>query len=199
MENIAFYFLYSLAIFCALGVVLSSSPVHAILFLVMVFLNCAALLVLAGSEFLGLVLIVVYVGAVTVLFLFVCMMLDLRVPVSVWSDLSYLPLGSVLLGFFLSLVSPVIYGFSDSLAGFGPLVPVYVDWATVLSQSSNIVALASVLYSVFSIYFILSAYILLVAMIGSISLTLWKRLDSKRQSVYVQVNRNAGKSRVLVP
>lgn len=198
MEYFIFYTLYFLTILSALGVVLSPNPVHAILFLVLVFLNSAALLVLTGSEFLGLVLIVVYVGAVAVLFLFVCMMLDVRVDVHSWVNVSYIPLGAIIMIFFLTLVSPVLYGFFPAPLGFSSLVPEYIDWSQVVGPKQNIVALASVLYSVFVLYFVLAALILLLAMIGSISLTLWKRLDSKRQTIYNQVTRDASRSVVFI-
>jgi NADH-quinone oxidoreductase subunit J len=201
MEIFIFYFMYFLVIVSALGVVLSPNPVHAILFLVLVFLDSSALLVLTGSEFLGLVLVVVYVGAVAVLFLFICMMLDIRVKeqFEAWVNISYIPLGAFLLISFLTLVSPIIYGFVPDFLGFSSLLPEYVDWSKVITTKQNIVAIGSVLYSVFVLYFILSSYILLLAMVGSISLTLWKRLDSKRQSIYYQVTRDATRSRVLVP
>lgn len=201
MEIFIFYFMYFLVIVSALGVVLSPNPVHAILFLVLVFLDSSALLVLTGSEFLGLVLVVVYVGAVAVLFLFICMMLDIRVKeqFEAWVNISYIPLGAFLLISFLTLVSPIIYGFVPDFLGFSSLLPEYVDWSKVITTKQNIIAIGSVLYSVFVLYFILSSYILLLAMVGSISLTLWKRLDSKRQSIYHQVTRDATRSRVLVP
>lgn len=198
-EQSVFSFIYFLTFFSALGVVLSPNPVHSILFLVLVFLDASALLVLTGCEFLGLVLIVVYVGAVAVLFLFVCMMLDLRLNVQSWANISYIPLGAVLIIIFLTLMTPVLYGFIPESLGFSAAMPEYIDWAEVLTFKQNIVAIASVLYSIFVLYFVLSSYILLLAMVGSISLTLWKRLDTRRQSIYYQVTRDASRSRVLVP
>jgi len=153
-----------------------------------VFCNAAGLLFLLGVEFLALVFVVVYVGAIAVLFLFCCMMLNIRSEEVKFMVFSYLPISSFL-GFF------ALFELFQILGSFLPKIAVYtggyVNWANSFFAVSNIHAIAAVLYSFYFFPFVVASLILLVAMIGSILLTLYHRPDVKRQSVFLQVKRDS--------
>lgn len=126
------------------------------------------------------------------------MMLDIRLESHGWTSVSYLPFGGLVVTFLVTLLLPSVYGFFPEGLTLPVLVPSYVEFASLLSFKQNASVLASVLYSVFVVYFIVSAIILLVAMIGSIALTLWRRVDSRRQVIYEQVTANPENSRVIL-
>jgi NADH-quinone oxidoreductase subunit J len=170
----------------AILVVNSRNPVHSVLFLILVFCNAAGLLFLLKVDFLALVFVVVYVGAIAVLFLFVCMMLNVKSEEIRFTVLSYLPI-SCFLGFFLVF----------QLLNFVEVLPIvsstilYKNWAEIYLSVGNIMVLSSVLYTFYFLPFIISALILLVAMLGSILLTLYHRSDVKRQNIFQQVKRDS--------
>jgi NADH-quinone oxidoreductase subunit J len=181
LQAIAFYLFSAVMIGAALLVIASRNPVHSVLFLILAFFNAAALFVLLGAEFLAMILVVVYVGAVAVLFLFVVMMLDIDFAALRQGFMLYLPLGAVLA---LVLVAEffVVLG-AWSLGG-----------AHAIAQSmpagvSNTQALGRILYTDYVFYFQTAGLILLVAMIGAIVLTLRHRPGVKRQSIRRQVAR----------
>jgi NADH-quinone oxidoreductase subunit J len=183
LQGIAFYVFSAVIIASALMVILARNPVHSVLFLILAFFNAAALFVLLGAEFLAMILVVVYVGAVAVLFLFVVMMLDIDFVALRSGFMQYLPLGTVLgillFGEFLFAVGA--WTFADGVQA--------VRAVPLPEGVSNTEALGRVLYTDYVFYFQTAGMILLVAMIGAIVLTLRHRPGVKRQSISRQVAR----------
>ena len=167
-------------------VIASRNPVHSVLFLILAFFNSAGLFMLMGAEFLALILIVVYVGAVAVLFLFVVMMLDVDFAELRDGFLQYLPIGGVI-GAVLAIELILVLG-SYSLDA--ETVRVAVQPIPDMAETSNIKAIGDLLYTRYIFFFQLAGMILLVAMIGAIVLTLSHRPDVKRQDINVQVARD---------
>jgi NADH-quinone oxidoreductase subunit J len=179
----AFYLFAAVLIASAVMVVSSRNPVHSVLFLILAFFNAAALFLLAGAEFLAMILVIVYVGAVAVLFLFVVMMLDVDFAALREGFQRYAPIGAVV-GLILFAELVLVFGswtFADDAAGLrlNP-TPAGVD---------NTRALGRILYTDHVWLFQLSGLILLVAMIGAIVLTLRGKPTSKRQNIAAQVAR----------
>ena len=166
LEAIAFYFFSAVLLFSAVAVIGSRNPVHSVLFLILSFFNAAGLFVLLGAEFLGMILVVVYVGAVAVLFLFVVMMLDIDFAELKRGALQYLPFGA-LIG--LVLAAELV------IAGSAWKVKAAVPLAKGAPALSNTEALGQVLYTDYVYYFQIAGLVLLVAMIGAIVLTLRHR------------------------
>jgi NADH-quinone oxidoreductase subunit J len=187
LNAIAFYFFSTILIAAALMVISSRNPVHSVLFLILAFFNAAALFVLLGAEFLAMILVVVYVGAVAVLFLFVVMMLDIDFEELKRGTLQYLPL-SGLVGVIL-VVELVSVGYML----LGPRSNGAVPHATPAGLT-NTQALGQVLYTDYIYYFQTAGLILLVAMIGAIVLTLRHRPGVRRQSIGQQNARDAAHS-----
>ena len=183
----AFFYLFSgVAIASAFLVVASRNPVHSVLFLILTFVNAAGLFLLMGAEFLAMLLIVVYVGAVMVLFLFVVMMLDVDFAELRQGFQSYLPLGAVLAGVLLvELVGFVTFYLVEPGATKHPTVPAPANGALL----TNTEALGRVLYTQYVYYFQAAGLVLLVAMIGAIVLTLRHKAGVKRQNIADQVAR----------
>lgn len=194
LQGFFFYLFSAVLIGSALMVIGARNPVHSVLFLILAFFNAAALFVLVGAEFLAMLLVVVYVGAVAVLFLFVVMLLDVDFVELRAGFLQYMPIGLVV-GIVLLVELLMAFGgwtISPELNGhLGEPIP---D----LEQMSNIEAIGAVLYTKYIFYFQTAGLILLVAMIGAIVLTLHHRKDVKRQSVPRQVARNAENSIEIV-
>jgi NADH-quinone oxidoreductase subunit J len=178
-----FFYLFSgILIASAMMVVASRNPVHAVLFLILAFVNAAGLFLLMGAEFLAMILIVVYVGAVAVLFLFVVMMLDVDFAELRQGFLSYLPIGVLVSAIFfveLALVLGTWQLAPDALAMRKAAAAMPVD-------AMNARALGRVLYTEYVYFFQAAGMILLVAMIGAIVLTLRERVGVKRQNVAAQ-------------
>ena len=193
-HTLAFYLFAAVAVFSGLMVVLARNPVHSVLFLILAFFNSAGLFVLMGAEFLGLILVVVYVGAVAVLFLFVVMMLDIDVTELRRGITRYLPIGGLLAVVLLAELTIVIASWqvSPHAAAVAPTPEPAPNAIT------NTVALGSVLYTDYIYLFQAAGLILLVAMIGAIVLTLRHRPGVKRQSIARQVGRRAEESIALV-
>ena len=175
-----FFYLFSLmAIASAVLVITTKNPVHSVLFLILCFFNAAGLFILLGAEFLAMILVVVYVGAVAVLFLFVVMMLDVDFTELRSGMHNYLPVGGVI-GLIL-LVELVL------LFGTWSLPPDTA--ATSASTVQNTHALGEVLYTKYVFFFQTAGMILLVAMVGAIVLTMRHRTGIKRQVIAEQVAR----------
>ncbi|PZA12106.1 NADH-quinone oxidoreductase subunit J [Rhodopseudomonas palustris] len=178
---VLFFYLYAgVAIAAAVMVVVARNPVHSALFLILVFVNAAGMFVLMGAEFLAMILIVVYVGAVAVLFLFVIMMLDVDYSQLREGFLEYLPFG-LLIGF-IFLAELLL------LAGGWVISPTVTKTVTapIPAGVSNTEALGLVLYTRYIHYFQVSGMILLVAMVGAIVLTLRHKQRVKRQDIPTQ-------------
>ncbi|WP_315833012.1 NADH-quinone oxidoreductase subunit J [Bradyrhizobium prioriisuperbiae] len=175
-----FYLFAGICVASAVMVIASRNPVHSVLFLILAFVNASGLFILMGAEFLAMILVVVYVGAVAVLFLFVIMMLDVDFAELRQGFLEYLPVGLLIGAIFLAELLLVAGGWVINPA----LVKTVV--APIPSNVSNAEALGLVLYTKYVHYFQLAGAVLLVAMIGAIVLTLRHKASVKRQSVPVQ-------------
>ncbi|ERM00327.1 NADH:ubiquinone oxidoreductase subunit J [Brucella intermedia 229E] len=183
----AFFYLFAFIMIASAFMVIAARnpPVHSVLFLILTFFNAAALFLLTGAEFLAMILLVVYVGAVAVLFLFVVMMLDVDFSELKRGALQYAPVGA-LVG--LILLGELIFVFASNmfapkLGGQGA-VPI-----PNIAERSNTAALGDILYTDFVFYFQVAGLVLLVAMIGAIVLTLRHKPNVKRQSIPAQVAR----------
>jgi NADH-quinone oxidoreductase subunit J len=177
-----FYLFAGVCVASAFMVIAARNPVHSVLYLILAFVNAAALFVLMGAEFLAMILVVVYVGAVAVLFLFVVMMLDVDFVELRQGFLNYLPVGVLIGGVFLVELWIVM--------GAWAIRPVLTAAITApIPPISNTQALGLVLYTRYAYYFETAGIVLLVAMIGAIVLTLRRKLGVKRQSIADQVAR----------
>ena len=181
-----FYLFSAVAVASAFMVIASRNPVHSVLFLILTFANVTGLFILLGAEFLGLLLIIVYVGAVAVLFLFVVMMLDVDFAELKKGALQYMPVGA-LVGLVLLAELVMIIGAWLAPAGVPRTVAAPIPPA---AQITNTEALARVLYTDFFFYFQAAGLVLLVAMIGAIVLTLRHKPNVRRQDISRQVARN---------
>jgi NADH-quinone oxidoreductase subunit J len=181
----AFFYLFSAVVIAsAFMVIASRNPVHSVLFLILAFVNAAGLFLLLGAEFLAMILVVVYVGAVAVLFLFVVMMLDVDFAELREGFLQYLPIGALIgVVFLIELVLVVGTWVVDPglVRAASPIPPA--------DQVANTAVLGRVLYTQWFFAFQAAGLILLVAMIGAIVLTLRERVGVKRQDISKQVAR----------
>jgi NADH-quinone oxidoreductase subunit J len=182
-----FYLFASICVASAVMVIASKNPVHSVLFLILAFVNAAGLFVLLGAEFLAMILVIVYVGAVAVLFLFVVMMLDVDFAELRHGFLNYLPIGGVIgIVFFIELVMMLVLGSGAIGPGAGKVI---VDPIPSLAEVTNTEALGLVLYTRYVYYFQAAGLVLLVAMIGAIVLTLRHKPKVRRQNIADQVAR----------
>jgi NADH-quinone oxidoreductase subunit J len=175
-----FYLFAGICIASAVMVIVSRNPVHSVLFLILAFVNAAGLFVLMGAEFLAMILIVVYVGAVAVLFLFVIMMLDVDFAELREGFLEYLPIGLVIGAVFLAELLLVGGGWV-----INPAVTKSIT-AAIPANISNTEALGLVLYTRYIHYFQIAGVVLLVAMIGAIVLAVRHKANVKRQDINIQ-------------
>ncbi|MCK0120853.1 MAG: NADH-quinone oxidoreductase subunit J [Yoonia sp.] len=185
-----FYLFAISALVGGLLTVVSRNPVHSVLWLILAFLSSAGLFVMLGAEFVAMLLIIVYVGAVAVLFLFVVMMLDVDFAELKAEMTKYMPL-ALLIGLVLVMqlmIALGVWGFSDG-AELRAAAPV--------SDVENTAALGLLIYDKYFMLFQLAGLILLVAMIGAIVLTLRHRVDIKRQNVLEQMYRDPAKAMEL--
>lgn len=179
----AFFYLFAgVCVASAFMVIAAKNPVHSVLFLILAFVNAAGLFVLLGAEFLAMILVVVYVGAVAVLFLFVVMMLDVDFAELRQGSLQYLPVGALVGIVFLVELLLVVGGWT-----FGGGAPKAIAAAIPpLAEITNTEALGLVLYTRYVYFFEAAGIVLLIAMIGAIVLTLHHRRGVKRQSIAAQ-------------
>ena len=183
LAGLAFYMFAAVLMASAVMVIASRNPVHSVLFLILAFFNSAGLFVLIGAEFLAMILVIVYVGAVAVLFLFVVMMLDINFSELREGFLNYLPVGA-LIGLILVVELVMVLGgwvFSPDVATIVPVLPP--------DQVTNTEAIGLVVYTKYFYLFQASGLVLLVAMIGAIVLTLRHREGVKKQRIGQQVSR----------
>ena len=187
---LAFYLFATVTVVSGFLVVLARNPVHSVLWLILAFFSSAGLFVLLGAEFVALLLVIVYVGAVAVLFLFVVMMLDVDFAELRGGLANYLPLG-LLVGFILLAELGMIFGhwaFAPGAEAARAAVTPPID------QTQNTVALGQLIYTQYIYLFQAAGLILLVAMIGAIVLTMRHRPDVKRQVVLDQMYRDPDKA-----
>ena len=189
-----FYFFSILAIFSALMVIASRNTVNSVFFLILDFISVGCLFIMVGAEFIGMILLIVYVGAVAVLFLFVVMMLNVAQQKQSWfigKKATHIPSG-LLVGLLIFLELLVVVGgwqYKDNLMSSSTLI--------INEQISNTHQLGNVLYTEYFLYFQLSGIILLLAMIGAIILTFRKRDNVKTQSYLKQISRERSSSVIL--
>ena len=186
--SILFYLFSFIMIGSAFMVVLSRNPVHSVLFLILCFFNSAGIFLILGAEFLAFILVIVYVGAVAVLFLFVVMMLDVEFKSLTSSIISYLPVGMTIGFIILSELMLVLFTWKREY------VKIDLDIMEDQNLYTNTEALGLVLYTDNILYFQLAGLILLTSMIGAIVLTVNHRPSAKRQSIESQVNRDSKNS-----
>ena len=191
---VAFYVFAIVAVASGLFVVLARNPVHSVLFLILAFFNSAGLFVLLGAEFLAMILVIVYVGAVMVLFLFVVMMLDVDFAELKSGFVSYLPLGA-LIGLVLVAELGLVIG-NWIFAANAPAARMAVMPAP--AAIPNTQALGLILYDGYILIFQLAGLILLVAMIGAIVLTLRQRVGVRKQRIAAQLARTRGEAVAVV-
>ncbi len=175
-----FYLFAGICVASAFMVIAAKNPVHSVLYLILAFVNAAGLFVMLGAEFLAMILIVVYVGAVAVLFLFVVMMLDVDFAELKQGALQYLPIGLLIGGIFLAELLLVVGAWV-----IGPGVP-HAITAPIAAKASNIEVIGLVLYTRYVYFFEAAGMILLIAMIGAIVLTLQHRVRVRRQNIPAQ-------------
>jgi NADH-quinone oxidoreductase subunit J len=190
VQAILFYIFAAVAIASGVLVVSARNPVHSVLFLILAFFNAAGLFILIGAEFLAMILVIVYVGAVAVLFLFVVMMLNIDFLELRRGFVGYLPVGG-LVGLIL-LAELILVGGSWFAAPGAPSLG--VASATSGIALTNTRALGNILYTRYLFAFQVAGLILLVAMVGAIVLTLRHRADVRRQSISAQLARTRAQS-----
>ena len=194
MQGVAFYLLATVAVVSALLVVSARNPVHSVLWLILSFFSSAGLFVLLGAEFLAMLLVVVYVGAVAVLFLFVVMMLDVDFVKLREGYARYLPLGGIVAAVLLAEMIMVSVAVVQGGAANGASAP-----GALGPDVTNVEAIGRVLYTDYIYFFQAAGVVLLIAMIGAITLTLRHKVHIKRQNPGDQVNRDRRNSVEIKP
>ena len=191
VQALAFYLFAAVLVASGVMVIASRNPVHSVLFLILAFFNAAGLFVLIGAEFVAMILVIVYVGAVAVLFLFVVMMLDINFRELRHGVLQYLPAGA--------LVGLILLGELALVLGswvVAPQAPAHI-MAPASAQVPNTNALGQLIYTHYAYLFQAAGLILLIAMIGAIVLTLRHRVGVHRQNISQQVSRRREDAMVL--
>ena len=179
-----FYFFASFLIVTCVSVIFSKNPVNSVLFLVLAFLNSTFLFILIGAEFVGIILAIVYIGAVAILFLFVVMMLDIQITTLMFNIKRYIPLALLFAGVILAeIIYLTVFKSSKS------------NLSEIVRSSNNTEEIGNVLYTEYFIDFQLSGVVLLLAMIGAIVLTHVYRPSIKRQNIDKQ-NTTYSKDRI---
>ena len=192
LPAITFWVLATILVVSAAMVVLARNPVHAVLFLILAFFNAAGLFVLAGAEFLAMILVIVYVGAVAVLFLFVVMMLDIDFTRLREGFQRYAPVGAAVGVLLLIELGLVLSGWHVAAGASG------LRAAPIAATMTNTAQLGTLLYTHYVLLFQAAGLILLVAMIGAIVLTHREGTASRRQSIAQQVARDPATTLVLM-
>tara|TARA_Y100000590_G_scaffold439953_1_gene564700 strand:- start:1883 stop:2515 length:633 start_codon:yes stop_codon:yes gene_type:complete len=186
-HSLFFYFFSTIAVFGAMMVVVSKNTVHSVFFLILVFISISILFIMIGAEFLGMIMLIVYVGAVAVLFLFVVMMLNINEQLTRQTSrkgfINNISVGFIV-GAIIFLELLVVIGGWKYKGTFVPLSEINLN-----SKFSNTHELGNVLYTDYIHLFQISGMILLIAMIGAITLTFSKRENVKRQSYFKQIQR----------
>ena len=195
-HSLFFYFFSTIAVFAAIMVIVSKNTVYSVFFLILVFISISILFIMIGAEFLGMIMLIVYVGAVAVLFLFVVMMLNITEQLTKQSSrkglVNNISVGSII-GVIIFLELLVVIGGWKYKGTFVPLSTTNLNL-----DISNTHALGNVLYTDYIHLFQISGMILLIAMIGAITLTFSKRENIKRQSYFNQIQREKDSAVSLV-
>jgi NADH-quinone oxidoreductase subunit J len=194
LQALAFYVFAAVVVASGAMVVVSRNPVYSVLFLILAFFNAAALFLLIGAEFIAMILVIVYVGAVAVLFLFVVMMLDINLVEIREGFLKYLPVGAMI---GVVLLAEILLALGVLGAGSTTMAALNKQGAQVLAID-NTRAIGRVLYTQYFYLFQVAGLVLLVAMIGAIVLTLRTRPGVRRQNIGDQINRTKEQSMTVV-
>ena len=192
-HSVFFYFFSIIAIFSSLMVITSRSTVNSVFFLILDFISVGCLFIMVGAEFLGMIILIVYVGAVAVLFLFVVMMLDVKTIYLAKDSLKYFPFGSFLGVVFLIEILTLIPSIFEPINFYNNsfLLNNYSDWYNKLDYFTEIVSIGHLLYTDYVIQFLLSGNILLLATIGPVTLVLVRFIQiTKKQIIFKQLSRN---------
>ncbi len=195
VQALAFYLFAGITIASAVMVISARNPVHSVLFLILAFFNSAGLFVLQGAELLAMTLVIVYVGAVAVLFLFVVMMLDINFTELRQGFLSYLPVG-LPIGLLLTVELIFVLAAWQFSGAIGETVA--AKQPPIESGITNAEALGQIIYTKYVYFFQAAGIVLLIAMIGAIVLTLRQREGVKKQNISEQVNRSVEEAVQLV-
>ena len=191
--NLFFYFFSGILLTSSLMVIFSQNSIHSVLFLVISFVSSSSLLFLLECEYISLIFIIIYVGAIAVLFLFVVMMLDVKTVYLAKDSLKYFPFGSFLGLIFLIEILIVVPSIFESNNPYSNsfLFNYYSDWSYKLDYLTEIVSIGHLLYTDYVIQFLLSGNILLLATIGPVTLVLIRSFEStKKQITFKQLSRN---------
>jgi len=195
-HSLFFYFFSTIAVFASIMVTVSRNTVYSVFFLILVFISISILFIMIGAEFLGMIMLIVYVGAVAVLFLFVVMMLNITEQLTKRSSrrglINNISVGSIV-GVIIFLELLVVVGGWKYKGTFVPLSTINLNL-----DISNTHALGNILYTDYIHLFQISGMILLIAMIGAITLTFSKRENIKRQSYFDQIQREKDSAVSLV-
>jgi NADH-quinone oxidoreductase subunit J len=196
MSDFLFYIFSSLSLFVSFSVISATNPVNSVLFLVLSFISNSILLFLLQLEFLPLILIVVYVGAIAVLFLFVVMMLNIKLTTQKSNFFKYFPVGSLTAIFWgVGILSNLSYCFTVLRVEDESLY-LYKEefWFLFIDNITNVEALGQILYSNLFLFFLIAGVVLLVAMIGSVVLTQQYNKRLRSQYIFRQLSRSSKKA-----
>ena len=194
VQTIAFYAFAAVTLISAFMVIAARNPVHSVLYLILAFFNSAALFLLLGAEFIAMILVIVYVGAVAVLFLFVVMMLDINLAELRQGFLKYLPIGAAVgIVLFAELMLALgVWVISPTATG------AVATGQAALAKSTNTAAIGKLLYTNYFFLFQAAGVVLLVAMVGAIVLTLRQRTGVRRQKIADQIARTRDEAVTVV-
>jgi NADH:ubiquinone oxidoreductase subunit 6 (chain J) len=196
-ESMLFFLFSSIALIASIMVINAKNPVHSVLFLILVFLNSAGLFMLLGVEFLAITFIIVYVGAIAILFLFVVMMLNIKLVELNENMLRYLPIGALIGLIFLFEIFLVLENNLVTLNYAIDSNNLNINWDSKLTSFTNIELIGNILFTNYAYLVLVASLVLLVAMIGAIILTLYIQTNVKRQDVFKQTSRHFSRSIIL--
>ena len=192
LNNTLFFIFSFLLLFSSITVVLINNSVYAVLFTIMSFLSAVCLLLLLESEFMALIFIVIYIGAIAVLFLFVVMMLNIKLTNSTKDIVKYFPISNFIgLFILIALSSSIFKMFPNNSYINSFLTNMYVNWLDKIDSFVDIQLIGQVMYTHYVLQFLIAGFILLIAIIGASTLTLnfSQKIDSKLQKTFKQVSR----------
>ena len=191
--NFLFYIFSIILLLSSLFVIFTQNPIYSVLFLVLSFVSSSCLLFLLECEFLALMFIVIYVGAIAVLFLFVVMMLDIKTSNSVKQTLKYFPFGVFLGGIFLFEIFTLIFNtFQTNPYNNSELFNFYINWFEKVDKFTEIEAVGQIIYTEYVLQFLIAGNILLLATLAAVVLTVNVKIETKKsQVIFKQLSRNS--------
>jgi NADH-quinone oxidoreductase subunit J len=196
LEQFFFFFF----LICAFLLVTTKNPIHSILFLILVFLNTSLFLFLLNIEFLSIIFIIIYVGAIAVLFLFIIMMIDLKISNKINNYLKYFSIGGFL-GFFFFYEFFFFISNDNNLLNLSnnlQFLQLYNNWVIKIDNLNNLKCIGQFLYTYYSVHFVLAGFLLLLGIIGPILLTFNTNIFSKNQFIYKQLSVSHNKNNNII-